>query len=252
MPVGGIILLAAAALVFLGFAHRILDRMHLTDGQAIVVLILMAVLSLVNVTVSRADPRVILNIGGIVVPIGLVMYVLVRATAAEKARSLLTAVATGAVLYGISKVFDFEEGQQIIAPIYLWGLIAGVLAYVGTRSRRTAFVTGILGVVALDIANLVEVVVRGLPTTVYFGGAGVFDSVVVAGIVSAVLAEGFGEAAERIGGARHELEEHPEIAAESTDFGADSSRQENHRSVRLGANVVELRHRDENGGGRDG
>jgi uncharacterized membrane protein len=243
LPVGGIILLAAAALVFLGFAHRILDRMHLTDGQAIVVLILMAVLSLVNVTVSRANPRVILNIGGIVVPIGLVIYVLVRATAAEKARSLLTAVATGAVLYGISKTFDFEEGQQIIAPIYLWGLVSGVLAYVGTRSRRTAFVTGILGVVALDIANLIEVIVRDLPTTVYFGGAGVFDSVVVAGIVSAVLAEGFGEAVERIGGARHE---HPEIEPELADTG-----QENGRSARPGANVVELRHRNENGGGRD-
>ncbi len=245
MPVGGIILLAAAALVFLGFAHRILDRMHLTDGQAIVILILMAVLSLVNVTVSRADPRVILNIGGIVVPVGLVIYVLVRATAAEKARSLVTAIATGAVLYGVSKTFDFEEGRQIIAPLYLWGLIAGVLAYIGTRSRRTAFVTGILGVVALDIANLIEVIVRDLPTTVYFGGAGVFDSVVVAGIVSAVLAEGFGEAAERLGGARHELEEHPEIEAE-----IDDTTQENDRSARLG-NVVELRHRDENGGGRD-
>jgi hypothetical protein len=128
----------------------------------------------------------------------------------------------------------------------LWGLVSGVLAYVGTRSRRTAFVTGILGVVALDIANLIEVIVRDLPTTVYFGGAGVFDSVVVAGIVSAVLAEGFGEAVERIGGARHELEEHPEIEPELADTG-----QENGRSARPGANVVELRHRNENGGGRD-
>lgn len=249
MPVGGIILLAAAALVFLGFAHRILDRMHLTDGQAIVVLVLMAVLSLVNVTVSSANPRVILNIGGAVVPIGLVIYILVRATAAEKARSLLTAVATGAVLYGISKTFDFEEGQQIIAPIYLWGLIAGVLAYIGTRSRRTAFVTGILGIIALDVANLIEVIVGDLPTTVNFGGAGIFDSVVVAGIVSVVLAEGFGEVAERLGGARHELEEHPEIERGSGTTGTDVGEPGDGGDA-PGTNVVELRHRDGNGGGQ--
>ncbi|MGB4163664.1 MAG: hypothetical protein WBK72_04435, partial [Bacillota bacterium] len=164
MPVGGIILLVIAALVFLGFAQRILDRMHLTDGQAILILAAMALLSLINITVSRANPRVIVNLGGLAVPVGLAVYVLVRATAAEKARSIITALATGAVLYGITKVFDFEEGQQIIAPIYLFGLVAGVLSYIGTRSRRTAFVTGVLAVIALDLANLIESVVRGLPT----------------------------------------------------------------------------------------
>lgn len=254
MPVGGIILLAAAALVFLGFAHRMLDRMHLTDGQAILILAAMALLSLVNVTVSSANPRVIVNLGGLVVPVGLVIYVLVRATAAEKARCLLTSLATGAVLYGISKVFDFEEGQQIIAPIYLWGLIAGVLAYVGTRSRRTAFVTGVLGVIALDIANLIEVIVRDLPTTVNFGGAGIFDSVVIAGIVSSILAEGFGETAERLSGAQHELEEHPEIergmAPDDMDSAERSSRKRKNENGQ-GANVVELRQRNGNGGGKD-
>lgn len=250
MPVGGIILLAAAALVFLGFAHRILDRMHLTDGQAILILAAMALLSLVNVTVSRADPRVILNLGGVVVPVGLAIYVLARATAAEKARSIVTALATGAVLYGITKVFDFEEGQQIIAPIYLWGLIAGVLSYIGTRSRRTAFITGILGIVVLDVANLVESVVRDLPTTVNFGGAGVFDSTVVAGIVAALLAEGFGEVAERLGGAQHELEEHPEIKQASV-VDSEQSQMDPGAGGGQGTNVVEFRRRNENGGGKN-
>lgn len=240
LPVGSLILLAVAALVFLGFAHRILDRMHLTDGQAILILAAMALLSLVNVTVSRQDPRVIINLGGLVVPLGLAIYVLSRATAAEKARSIVTTLVTGAVLYGIAKMFDFEEGRQIIAPIYLWGLISGVLAYIGTRSRRTAFVTGTLGVIALDVANLIEVVLRDLPTTVNFGGAGVFDSTVIGGVVAAVLAEGFGEVAERLGGAKHELKEHPEITQNST------------RADRPGMNnVVELRQRNENGGARN-
>ena len=46
--------------------------------------------------------------------------------------------------------------------------------------------------IALDLANLIESVAR-LPTTVNFGGAGVFDSTVVAGVVAALLAEAFGE-----------------------------------------------------------
>lgn len=249
MPVGGIILLVIAALVFLGFAQRILDRMHLTDSQAILILAAMALLSLINITVSRANPRVIVNLGGLAVPVGLAVYVLVIATAAEKARSIITALATGAVLYGITKVFDFEEGQQIIAPIYLFGLVAGVLSYIGTRSRRTAFVTGVLAVIALDLANLIESVVRGLPTTVNFGGAGVFDSTVVAGVVAALLAEAFGEAAERLGGAQHELEEHPEIKQASA---VDTEQPESDPVVQRnqGNNLVEFKQRNGNGGGK--
>ena len=241
MPVGGIILLAAAALVFLGFAHRILDRMHLTDGQAIVVLILMAVLSLVNVTVSRANPRVILNIGGIVVPIGLVIYVLVRATAAEKARSLLTAVATGAVLYGISKTFDFEEGQQIIAPIYLWGLSLACWAWERgledcIRHRHTRRVALDIALHRGDSAHCQQPSTSAAQASLTSGGAG---------IVSAVLPK----ASVRLSS----VSEAPGTSWRNTRRSSLSSPTPDRKTVvqQTGSHVVELRHRNENGGGRD-
>ena len=40
MTVGLILLLAVSVVVFLGFAHRVLDRMHLNDKQALVAVLL--------------------------------------------------------------------------------------------------------------------------------------------------------------------------------------------------------------------
>jgi len=43
MTVGLILLLAVSVVVFLGLAHRVLDRMHLNDKQALVAVLLILV-----------------------------------------------------------------------------------------------------------------------------------------------------------------------------------------------------------------
>ncbi|HAV20693.1 MAG TPA: hypothetical protein DCX02_02100, partial [Firmicutes bacterium] len=127
------------------------------------------------------------------------IYVLSRAdTQTEARRGVLSAVATGAALLAISKIFTFEEGRTIIDPIYVFGLVAGVIAYLLGRSRRAAFAGAVLGVVFLDIAHLVEVIIRRLPSTVNIGGAGAFDAVIIAGLIAVGFAEIFGETMERL------------------------------------------------------
>lgn len=201
MTVGLIILLAVSVLVFLGLTHRVLDRMHLDDRQALMALGLMLVGSFVDIPVFRGVQSVSFNIGGALVPVVIAIYVLARAdTPRETARGIFSAIITGAALYAITKLFAFEEGRVILDPLYVFGLVAGVVAYLAGRSRRAAFAGAILGVVFLDIAHLVEVVTRRMPATVDVGGAGVFDAVVIAGTVAVGLAEVFGEAMERLQG----------------------------------------------------
>ncbi|MDI7248420.1 MAG: DUF1614 domain-containing protein [Bacillota bacterium] len=201
MTVGLVILLAVSVLVFLGVTHRVLDRMHLTDRQALLALGLMLAGSFVDVPVYRGLQSVSINLGGAVVPIVLAIYVLARAdTPLETGRGVLSAIITGIALFALTRLFAFEEGRTILDPLYAFGLVAGVVAYLAGRSRRAAFAGAVLGVVLLDAAHLVEVTTRRMPATVHLGGAGVFDAVVIAAVVAVGLAEIFGEAVERIQG----------------------------------------------------
>ncbi|MCR4402243.1 MAG: DUF1614 domain-containing protein [Firmicutes bacterium] len=201
MTVGLVLLLGTSILIFLGVTHRVLDRMHLTDRQALAALGLMLVGSFVDVPVWRGVQSVTISLGGAVVPIVLAVYVLARAdTPTETGRGIAATVITGVALFALTKVFSFEEGRAIIDPLYAFGLVAGVVAYLAGRSRRAAFAGAVLGVVLLDVAHLVEVTSRRMPATVHLGGAGVFDAVVIAAVVAVGLAEVFGEAMERVQG----------------------------------------------------
>ncbi len=201
MTIGLVILLAVSVLVFLGLTHRVLDRMHLTDRQALVALGLMLVGSFIDVPVYRGLQSVTVNLGGAVVPIVLAIYVLARAdTPLETGRGVLSAIITGIAVFALTRLFTFEEGRTILDPLYAFGLVAGVVAYLAGRSRRAAFAGAVLGVVLLDVAHLVEVATRRMPATVHLGGAGVFDAVVIAAVVAVGLAEIFGEAMERVQG----------------------------------------------------
>ncbi len=85
-------------------------------------------------------------------------------------------------------------------PTYLYGIAAGIIAYLMGRSRRSAFIGGVMGVLLADITQGIISGVSGIPAAVRLGGAGAFDAVVVSGIVAVLAAELIGEARERLQG----------------------------------------------------
>jgi len=196
MPFGVVALLAVAILVYFGVLHRVLDRMRLDDRTALLILLLMIVGSFFNLTVLRRPPLII-NLGGAVVPVGVAVYLLATAdTAREKLRGALAALVAGAVIYLGFKFLNPEEQTMIIEPTYFFAVVAGVVGYLAGRSRRASFVAGTMGVVIADIAHYVEVVTTGVRGQTWIGGAGAFDSVVIAGLLAVILAEVVGETRE--------------------------------------------------------
>ncbi len=203
MAIGLFILFALAALIYFGLAERVLDRMRLTDTQALLFIGLVIVGSFISIPLHRGQPDVSLNVGGALVPVALAIYLLVRADSTwEWVRALLAAIGTAAVIWAISAVTDFDPGTRnmFIDSVWLYSIAGGVIAYLLGRSRRASFIAGTLGVVMADLAHLVQVWVRDIPSTVALGGAGVFDTVVIAGILSVILAEVVGESRERLQG----------------------------------------------------
>jgi len=131
--------------------------------------------------------------------VGICIYLLIRAdTARERIRALLGSLITAGIIYAISHFMPGEPEAIVVDPLYLNGLVGGIVAYVLGRSRRGAFVCGVLGVLWADIAVSVLNWRRGIPQPLVLGGAGVFDAIVISGLTGVVLAELVGEVFERV------------------------------------------------------
>ena len=203
MSAGMSILLITAALVYFGVAQRLLDRMKLTDSQALIFIGLMIAGSFVTIPIVTGQTTVGVNLGGAVVPLVIVVYLLATAdTGYEKVRSVVASLVTAGIVYGISQYTDFDppSGRDIFDPLWLFSIVAGIVGYLAGRSRRASFIAGVLGILLADLIHLVRAFVTELPTRVILGGAGIFDTMVLAGLIAVGLAEVIGETRERVQG----------------------------------------------------
>jgi len=209
-PVGIIILIVVSILIYLGLAHRALDRMRLSDRGALVVIAAIILGSFINIPLGFLPFTTSVNVGGALVPIGLAIYLLLRAgTAKEWIRALAGAAITAVAVYVVGSLINTGTTMEpagrfaFIDAIYLYPLAGGIVAYLIGRSRRAAFIAATLGVLLVDIFHYVWLLGQpGAPQNyaVAIGGAGAFDTIVLAGIVAILLAELIGESLERFAG----------------------------------------------------
>lgn len=197
MTIGMIILIVVAILILLGVGQRVLDRLRLNDKLALLFIALIIGLGFVP-DVRLADVFAF-NLGGAVVPLALCIYLFVKAdTAWERWRSILASLVTGAAIFAIGMFAPDEPETITVDPIILYGLAAGLIAYIFGRSRRCAFIAGVIGMMLSDTANAIYVWSKGVPQDFVLGGAGALDGIVIAGIVAVLLAELLGEIIERM------------------------------------------------------
>lgn len=207
--IGIIILIVVSVVVYLGLAQRALDRMRLSDRGALAFIGAIIVGSFINIPLPFLPFTTSVNVGGALVPVGLAIYLLYRAgSRKEWTRALLGAGATGAIVYVIGSLVNAGPTMEpagryaVIDAIYLYPLVGGIVAYIIGRSRRAAFIGATLGVLLVDIIHYVWLITQGAPANyaVTIGGAGAFDTIVLAGIIAIILAEIIGESFERLAG----------------------------------------------------
>ncbi len=199
MSVGLTLLVVVGILFLFGIGHNILDRMRLNDKTALLFMAGILIGSLIpNIPLGR---RLSINIGGAIIPLALAIYVFSKAgTRKEKTRSILASVLTGIGVYIAGHLLPHEPETMVVDPNYIYGIIAGVIAYLFGRSRRASFIAGIVGVLLADIAQGIINYTRNLPTPIRLGGAGIVDAVVISGFLAVILAEVVGEIREKIQG----------------------------------------------------
>ena len=197
MTLGLILLVIAGVLVLFGVGQRVLDKLRLTDRQALLFIAL--IIAGGFVPEIPVTPQFSFNIGGALIPLGLCVYLWIKAdTAAERIRSIAAALVTGAAVYALGRFMPDEPETIVIDPGYMHGLAAGVIGYLFGRSRRGAFIAGVVGVMLASVASAIQVWSMGVDQRLVLGGAGAFDVVVMSGLIAVLLSELIGEICERI------------------------------------------------------
>lgn len=207
MSFGRILLLAVGVLVLCGIGQRVLDRLRLTDRQALLFIGLIFVGGWIPSIPLGGGVSV--NIGGALVPLGLCIYLMIRAgTAKERWRAVFASVLSAAAVLLLGMALPDEPETMPFDVNYLYGLVAGAIAYLLGRSRISAFIAGVMGVLLADCAQAAANAVRGVPVNLNLGGAGAMDAVVLSGLIAVMLSELVGTLAERVSG---KAERHAQI-----------------------------------------
>lgn len=195
MTLGMILLTALAVLIFFGTIQRVLDRMYLSDRAALAVTAAMFAGTLLP---NLEWGRVSISIGGALIPLAICVFLLIKAdTALEVWRTILGSLLTAAAVYGLAMLLPAEAEALPVDPMLLYAITGGLIAWILGRSRRGAFVCGVLGVTLADIATALVNWARGIDQQLVLGGAGVADAVVVSGVLAVLLAELVGEITEK-------------------------------------------------------
>ncbi len=214
-PLGIIALIIVSVLVYFGLAHRILDRLRISDKAALGILAAMVVGSFIDIPIAFGRVDASINVGGGLIPIGLAIYVLTKAgSRKEWFRTLIATGVTGVVIYYVGSILMRGNPGgpfDMLDPVWMFPIIGGLVAYIAGRSRRSAFIAATLGVLLLDIFNWIYLLTTGTPGRVPIGGAGAFDSIVLAGIIAVLLAEIIGESRERLQGGPASRGRDPEL-----------------------------------------
>lgn len=197
MSIGMILLLVLSIAILMGAMQRVLDRMALTDRQA---LVCVGAIFLGGWLPDLDFGLIQLNIGGAIVPVIVCVYLLLHAgTAKERIRAIVASVLTAAAITAIAMLLPADPASMpMLDPMILDGVAAGAIAWLLGRSRRSAFIAGVLGVIIADIFAGLSLWMRGVNQVVYLGGAGALDAVVLAGVLAVLMCELTGEILERI------------------------------------------------------
>lgn len=197
MSIGLILLAVVSVLILFGVAQRVLDRLRLSDQQALVMALSLFVGGLIgDIPVT---PLFSVNLGGALIPLLICLYLLIKCDSArERIRTLIASALTGVTIYALGRLLPNEPEAMLLDANWLYGLAGGLIAWLFGRSRRGAFIAGILGAMIADVWSAIEVWQSGVSQKLALGGAGAADVIVLCGLIAVLTAELVGEILERL------------------------------------------------------
>ena len=178
-------------LVMFGAGQRVLDQMRLTDKQALLLLVLICIgIIIPPIYVTH---NFCFSIGGFLIPLGIGVYMLISC---GWSRDLLRAIVGTILVAGFCLLMEWilpaDPEEMIIDPMFVYGVIAGIVAYTLGRSRRNAFISAVFGISLSMVIQFIINQSRGIDSVLGLGIGGAFGTLIVSILISVALAEFFG------------------------------------------------------------
>ena len=197
----GIVVLSVVLIALIcGAGQRILDKMRMNDKWALILVIAMIVGILIPPI--KIGSLFSFSIGGFLIPFGICIYLLIaNGWNFDLFRAFIgTIVTTGLILLVQWLMPSATPEDVVIDDTWLYGLIAGLVAYILGRSRRNAFICSIFGLTFASVIQFFINIANGATTPLKLGGAGAFDSMILSVLIAVGLSELIGTTAEMIVG----------------------------------------------------
>lgn len=198
------IVLAVIVLIMFGVGQRILDDLRLNDKSALIILILIAIgLIIPPIWIGK---YFCFSIGGFLIPLALTIYLLISCGKRDLLRAILGTVIVAGVIYGLEWLLPADPEEMVIDNMYIYGIVAGVVAYILGRSRRNAFVSCLFGITLAELVQWVINLCSGNKSILGLGVGGVFSTYIVAIIISVAVSEFLGRCFELASGGKEKKE----------------------------------------------
>lgn len=192
MPVGPILLVLLTVLAAAGFLEAPLRRTGLSVRGALIVLAAMLAGSPVELDLA---PRLTLNLGTGLVPLGLSLYLLKAMRRWWEPVLAVGGAATAAASLALISLWfppglPTELNLFYLDAQYLYAAVAGTLGCVIGHTRAAAFAAAVWGSLGADVYHYVHFVAAHHPDIVYrMGGGGFHGTALVAGVLALGLTE---------------------------------------------------------------
>lgn len=201
MSVSLIIISILILLVMFGAGQKILDNMRLSDKEALIILIAICIgLLIPPIWIGEFF---CFSIGGFLIPFAISIYLLISCGwSRDLLRVFFGTIIIGGIIYGLQWLLPANPEGVIIDNMYIYGIVAGIVAYILGRSRRNAFVSCLFGLVLVDLVQWVYNITVGAPSILGLGVGGAFSTYVVAIIISVAICEFLGRCFEAASGGK--------------------------------------------------
>ncbi|MBQ8451357.1 MAG: hypothetical protein IJ538_01060 [Clostridia bacterium] len=178
-------------LVMFGAGQRILDSLRLSDSAALIILIFICIG--IIIPPIWIGEYFCFSIGGFLIPLGLSIYMLISCgLSRDLLRAFLGTILVAGLIYALEWILPSEPEKVIIDNMYIYGVVAGIVAYVLGRSRRNAFISCLFG---LTLASLVQWIINfanHTPSILGLGVGGAFGAYIVSIVISVAVSEFLG------------------------------------------------------------
>ena len=191
MSVSLMIIWVLILLIMFGAGQKILDNLRLSDGAALTILILICI-GLFIPPIWIGD-YFCFSIGGFLIPFALSVYLLISCGwSRDLLRAFIGTILVAGIIYGLEWLLPADPEEMLIDNMYIYGIVAGLVAYILGRSRRNAFISCLFGLTLAGIVQWIVNFYNKTPSILGLGVGGAFGAYIVSIIIAVAVSEFIG------------------------------------------------------------